>query len=556
MLARPLRVGAAIAAILIAPSALAGDGTLTVGISQFASTLHPSIEASSAKSYILEMGRRPFTTFDADWELICMLCTELPTLENGGAVRETTPDGKDGIAVTYTIREGSAWGDGVPLTTADVVFAWEVGRHPQSAFDNIELYRSIWKIDATDERTFTLHVDKVDFRYNSINDLHPLPAHLERAVFEAGPVEYPSRSLYVTDPLNPGLWFGPFRPVEIESGAHVVMEPNPTWYGAPPHFDRIVVRTIENTSALEANLLSGAIDMVAGEVGVTLDQALDFEARHGADYTILYKPGLIYEHIDLNLDNPLLEDKRVRQALLLAVDRETMVRQLFQGHQPVAVTSVSPLDWVFADDVATYPYDPALAAALLEEAGFAPGPDGIRQNAAGERLSFELMTTAGNQTRELVQQVLQSAWAEVGIEATIRNEPARVFFGDTTSKRQFTAMAMFAWISSPENVPRTTLHSSHIPTEANNWSGQNYTGYSNPEMDRLIEETDIELDPEKRRLLWHQIQALYADELPALPLYYRSDAYLLPKWLEGLVPTGHQYGTTLWVEDWRRSPGN
>jgi len=174
----------------------------------------------------------------------------------------------------------------------------------------------------------------------------------------------------------------------------------------------------------------------------------------------------------------------------------------------------------------------------------------MRVNAAGEPLRFEIMTTAGNRTRELVEQVLQSQWKEQGIDIRIRNEPARVFFGETVSKRKFSAMAMFAWISSPESVPRTTLHSEEIPTEANSWSGQNYTGFSNPEMDALLEQIELELDREKRRELWQRLQHIYATELPALPLYFRANSFILPKWLGDIQPTGHQFPTTLWVENW------
>ena len=131
----------------------------------------------------------------------------------------------------------------------------------------------------------------------------------------------------------------------------------------------------------------------------------------------------------------------------------------------------------------------------------------MRHNAAGEPLSLELMSTAGNRTRELVEQVLQSQWQRLGIDVRIRNEPARVFFGETVAKRKFGAMAMFAWISSPENVPRSTLHSEEIPTEANGWAGQNSTGYKNPEMDELIDAIEIELDREKRRAMWHRAAA-------------------------------------------------
>src|SRR5690606_21117519 len=131
---------------------------------------------------------------------------------------------------------------------------------------------------------------------------------------------------------------------------------------------------------------------------------------------------------------------------------------------------------------------------------------GFRHNAKGERLTLELMTTAGNRSRELVEQVAQSQWRALGIDVRIRNEPARVFFGQTMTQRKFGALAMYAWISSPENVPRTTLHSKEIPTAENGWSGQNYPGFRNAEMDALIDKVEVELDREKRRAMWHRIQ--------------------------------------------------
>ena len=166
--------------------------------------------------------------------------------------------------------------------------------------------------------------------------------------------------------------------------------------------------------------------------------------------------------------------------------------------------------------------------------------DGIRHNSDGKRLSLEFMTTAGNRSRELVQQVLQSQWREAGIEARIRNEPARVYFGETLSKRKFTGLAMFAWLSSPESVPRTTLRSDNVPSPDNAWAGQNYTGFRNAEMDALIDAIEVELDREERRDLWRRLQLLYAEELPVLPLYWRANAFVLPKWLKGVRPTGHQ----------------
>ncbi|MGY9005706.1 MAG: peptide ABC transporter substrate-binding protein, partial [Alphaproteobacteria bacterium] len=147
--------------------------------------------------------------------------------------------------------------------------------------------------------------------------------------------------------------------------------------------------------------------------------------------------------------------------------------------------------------------------------------------------------------------ILQSQWRKVGIEIRIRNEPARVYFGETVTKRKFKAMAMFAWLSAPESVPRQTLHSNHITTAANNWSGQNYTSYKNPEVDKLLDGIELELDREKRRILWSRLQKIYAEDLPVIPLFFRADPFITPKWLKGIRPTGHQDPTTLWIEEWR-----
>ena len=524
---------------------------LVIGTTQYPSTFHPSIDSMLAKTYILSMTRRPLTMHDARWELGCMICVTLPTIENGGAVPETTPDGKRGVAVTFTLRPGLKWGDGTPLTARDVTFSWEVGRHPLTGVSNQEFYRSLYRVDAKSDSTFTLHFDKLVFDYNAVNDMGLLPAHLEEKPFRADPAAYKNRTLYDTDTVNPGLYFGPYRVAAVTAGSHVVLVPNETWPGTKPRFKRVIVRTIENTAALEANLLSGAIDMIAGELGLTVDQGVAFAKRHGQRFNVIFKPSLVYEHLEPNLDNPILKDVRVRRALLHALDRETIVRQLFDGHQPVAHTGINPLDSIYDPKVRTHAHDPKRAAVLLDEAGWSVMRNGIRHNAKGERLAIELATTAGNRTRESVQQILQNQWRAVGVEARIRNQPARVFFGETVTKRAFPGFAMFAWYSAPENVPRTILHSSHIPAQANNFAGQNYAGYVNPEMDSLIDAIEIELNRDKRRALWRRFQDLYAEDLPALPLFFRADAFVLPKWLEGVEPTGHQGVSTIWIENWR-----
>ena len=217
-----------------------------------------------------------------------------------------------------------------------------------------------------------------------------------------------------------------------------------------------------------------------GELGLSLDQALAFEKRHKDKYNVIYKPALIYEHIDVNLDNPLLKDRRVRQAILLSIDRKAISDRLFEGKQPVANSDINPLDPMYSQTARHYGYDPAAAKKLLDEAGFATIKNGFRTNAAGERFSIEITTTAGNRIREQVAQVIQSQLRQVGIELRLKAEPPRIF-SEALNRRNFTGLAMYAWVSRPQGVPRSTLHSQEIPTAKNAWSGQNYPAYANPD---------------------------------------------------------------------------
>jgi len=537
-------------AVLLAPaSADAAKDQLVIGISQFPSGFHPNLESHVALSFIHGMTRRPLTVYDTDWQLICMLCTKLPSYEDGTIREWQTVDGTPGLEVDYTIRDDAVWGDGTPVTTKDVLFTWRIGRVPEAGVNSQELYRRMENIVAHDAKRFTIQWNKRTCDAEAINDFKIAPAHLEEGAL-ADPKTYLNRNAYDSDPTNPGLYFGPYRITRVEQGASVTLEPNPTWWGQAPQFKRIIVRTIENTAALEANLLSGEIDYIAGEDGISLDQALAFQKRHGDIYSVVFKPGLFYEHIDVRLDNPILADLRVRQALLQAIDRAAISTRLFEGKQPVADSFVHPLDSVFIGDLRKYPFDPAQARALLEAAGWTELRDGVRHNSAGEPLRLEIMTTSGNRVRELVEQVIQSNLRDVGVDLRIRNEPARVYFGRTLQQRQYTGLAMFAWFSSPQNVPRSNMHSSMIPTEANGWSGQNYTGYHSAEMDEAIDKVEVECGETEQAKWWRVIQTNYVENLPVLPLFFRSNAFVMPKWLSGVTPTGHQYPSTLWIETW------
>ncbi len=545
MIRRIFHVAAALCAL--ACPALAKD-ELVLAMNQAPGTMNPLISSMLAKSLVSNMVARPLTAYDATWKIVCMVCAELPTIENRKARIVDLPDGKKGIEIDFELKP-FVWGDGVPVTAKDYAFTVEVGKNPVSGVASAEAYKRILKFESHDDLHFTITVDRVTFDYNSW-ELQILPEHIERPIFEANPAEYRNKTAYDTDPANKGLYFGPFRIVELVPGNRLTLESNPTWIGERPHFKRIVFKIIESTAALEANLLSGNVDYVLGELGMTLDQALAFEKRHKDRFNVVYKPALIYEHIDVKLDNPLLTDKRVRQAILMAIDRKAISEKLFEGKQPVADSDISPLDPMYDPNGRKYAYDPAAARTLLDAAGFAEIRNGVRQNAKGERFSIEITTTAGNRIREQVAQVIQSQLRQVGVELRIKADPPRLF-SEALNHRAFTGLAMYAWVSSPQGVPHSTLHSTEIPGEKNGWSGQNYPGYASPEMDKTIDAAERELDPTRRRALFAEMRRIYAEDLPVLPLFFRVDPFVFPRQLKGVVPTGTLNSSTLWVEQWR-----
>ena len=547
-------------AVLLAAAPARAKDDLVIGVAQFPSSLHPDIDPEVIKAYVVDFALRPITAYGPDWKNGCMLCAELPTVQNGMAKTESLADGKTGMSVTIRLKPDLKWGDGVPVTVKDLIFTWQASRDPAAGFSGAHAWQLVRAIDTVDDHTAVLHLSQLWAQYNDWDTSAGvgmlLPEHIEGPIRErAGdPANYIRQTAYNRAPTTPGLWDGPFMITGYQSGAQIVLEPNPNWAGHAPGFKRVVIKLIENTAALQANLLSGDVDMVAGEgVGLTIDQVIALKKQHPDRFTYIFKPSLTYEHIDLAKDNPILADLKVRQALLYAIDRQTMVQKLFEGLQPVAATWVNPLSPFYSKDVPTYAYDPQKARQLLAAAGWKPGGDGICRNLRGDRLNLELSTTSGNRLRELQEQVLQSQWKVVGVEVTIRNEPARTLFGETLKQRRFAGMVMYGWSSGVADSPRQTLASDQIPSQANNYSGANYIGFADPTMDKDIALVETELDPEKQADAWTEMQRLYASQLPVLPLFFRAEPHVVPKWLTGYTPTGHGDFSPLWAENWASS---
>lgn len=211
-LASELNRAAVLCGLLLAPLAPAvaqpaapPHPDLTIGVASFPSTLHPAIDPELVKFYVLGFADRPVTAFDPTGRLVCLLCTELPSIANGGARLEDLSNGGRGMAVTVRFKPDLRWGDGAPLGAADLAFTARVGRDPNSGFANTHTWSIVSRVDVVDPQTAVMHLTELNYQFDQLGAL--LPAHLEAPVFDhaGGPGAYMQQSLYSRTPTNPGL---------------------------------------------------------------------------------------------------------------------------------------------------------------------------------------------------------------------------------------------------------------------------------------------------------------------------------------------------------------
>jgi peptide/nickel transport system substrate-binding protein len=552
--------GLLLAASVMSLQALAAptNAELKIGISQEFETMNPLIMSMAASTYIYRMVGRSLVVLTPEGKWVPQLAKEIPSLEKGTA-KIVEEGGKKKIQATWEIIDGAKWGDGKPVICQDFITAHKIAISPTVSVGEKEQWTQVEKIeiDPKNPKKCLFKYEKAKWDFYQLAQFFPVPTALELPVFEKYGKEkegYDKNSNYVRNPTNPGLYNGPYVITDVKLGSHIALAPNPHFYGKQPNIKKVIVKLIPNTGTMEANLRSGTIDMIS-VLGLDFDQALAFDKKAKAEnlpFSTLFVPSVTYEHVDLNLNNAVLKDLNVRKALLFSINREDLVKALFEGKQQVAIHNVSPKDSWYTDNpkfVTKYAYSKHTAGKLLDESGWKMGNDGYRYK-DGKKLSIVFQTTGGNKTRELVQVYLQNQWKLAGIEVLIKNEPARVFFGDTMTKRKFEGMALFAWVSSPENSPRSNLATAAIPTSKNGWSGQNYTGWSNPAVDKDLDALDIEFNPAKRADIVHDILKYYTAEVPVLPLYYRADISVVPKNLKNYKMAGHQFYETNNIEDW------
>ncbi|MDR3561726.1 MAG: peptide ABC transporter substrate-binding protein [Negativicutes bacterium] len=498
----------------------AAGGQLIYGSLQEPDTLNPLLSDLLATSEVGSLIFSGLVQLNDKGEWLADLASEVPSRLNGGV-------SPDGLTVTYKLRPGVTWHDGAAFSSADVKFTWETIMNRKVNVIVRDGYDKIAAVDTPDANTVVIRFREYYAPYLSLFSVI-LPKHsletagdLNKAPFNRTPVGT-----------------GPFKIKEWRIADAIVLEANPAYFRGRPNLDGIIYKILPDSSIMLSQLKAGEVDVVSN-IAFSL-----FEQVKGVNgVRALVTPNMIWEHLDFNLDNALFQDMRVRKAIALGIDKQAIVNNVLKGVASPAAGDQSPISWAYNPVTKAQPRDVNAARELLTQAGWQLGTDGIFAK-NGRRLSFSLATTVGNKTRETVAQTIAQQLKEIGIAVDVRLIDAPIFFGDVLKARRFEA-AMYAWVAGADPDDINLWHSKNIPAQGNGYTGQNYPGWRNTEVDRLTEQGGRLTDLEARKQAYLRIQELITAEVPVIPLYFRSNIDAVKDTVVNYRPNPSQSGN-LW----------
>lgn len=466
-------------------------------------------------------------TNDEQMNVIPVLATEVPTLANGGVTLR--PDG--GMDVTWRLRPGIKWHDGVPFTSADVKFTVDAINSPDYNPESTDGFDRIASVDTPDSLTAIVHYKEHYAPYQLQFVRGALPKHL----LEGKDIDRATE--YNRAPLGTG----PYRVAEWKTGEYILLERVPDyWRGSEfPKIKRIQFKFIPNTTTRVNQLASGEAHVVAL---VPWDKYRDLSRVPGL--TVHRMIGNSYEHITLNQRQvEAFRDIRVRRALTHAIDRELIVRTILDSLAPVVHGAIQPVSWAFTDSVQHYPFDTANARSLLEDAGWKDANgDGIREK-DGKPLAFTLLTQAGFAIRESVSQAVQRQLRDVGVDVKIQ-----LVDGTAISSLWFEGKfdAMLHWWHMPADPEITLFFASDRTPPA----GRNINFVSDKTLDDLMYASDREIDQTRRRVLLVKAQQRLSELAPEIPLYNVTRLDGVPSTLKGFKGNPTNTGVFWNVWEW------
>lgn len=419
---------------------------------------------------------------------------------------------EDNTSVTFHLRRDVFWHDGEQTDAHDVAFTYETVTNPLTAFPNAAFWdhyvRGPEGVEIIDDFTVRIHMRPHAEFLDPFRSLAILPEHL---LGDVPPEELKQHPYGTQCPVGNG----PFVFYSHAAQDRWVFEANPAFpegLGGRPFLDRYIYRVIPEQTTLLTELLTQNVDIF---VAVAPDQAQRIIDDPGTE--LIRFPSRQYVFVVWNARQPQLSDARVRRAVTMGTNRESIVDAILQGYGTVAHSSVPPFHWAFDESrVETIEYDPAGARALLEEAGWTDRDgDGIRENADGVELSISVKYNSGNQQRQDVAEIMQSQLADIGVAIQPQVVEWATLLQQINSPdlRDFDGVVM-GWVVEFKLDDMDLFHSDRID-QPYAWSGTD-----NPEIDRLLEELSITVDREEAKDLWAEYQNVVIEEQPYLFFYF------------------------------------
>jgi len=478
-------------------------GLLRVAIQSDLKNLNPLLNSNTTDVFVDRLMFEPLLTADPKGNPLPMLAAQVPTLANHGI-------SADGLTITYHLRRGVKWTDGVPLTSRDVKWSWQALMNSNNNVVSRHGYDYVSSIDTPDNYTAVVHLKHrfapfVDSFFAESDQPYMIaPAHVL--------AQYPNINQV---PFNnaPTVSDGPFKFVEWAHGDHITLTRNDGFFLGRPGLNRLDVRVVPDEETSVNLLRTHSIDYMF-QASIQNYNAL----RTLPDAKIVWVDVNGYEAVQLNVSRPFLTDPRVRLAIAYSIDKEQIVRTLAWGTQTVATADIPNWMWAHNANLRNYPHDVVQARRLLNEAGWAPGSDGIMRK-GGEPLQLVMVTNNSNATRRREGMEVQAMLRQAGIDTEIKYYPGDVLFapagmGGILQLGKFD-LSMAGWYAGIDPDDSTQLMCENFPP-----SGYNYSRYCNPEMQAAQRIALTQYDRSARLPAYYRIQQLLMRDNPYVFIYW------------------------------------
>ncbi len=495
--------------------AVFGDTFIEASIGD-ANTLLPVLASDSASSDVNGLIYNGLIRYDKDLKL-------------EGELAESWEVSTDNLTITFHLRKNVLWHDGEPFTSADVRFNYELYIDPKTPTAYAESFRQVKSVETPDPYTFIVHYDKP---YAPALLSWGMPVHPQHLL--AG--QDVTKSKLARQPVGTG----PYVFKEWIGGEKIVLEANPDYFEGQPNIRRVVIRVIPDISTQFLELQTGSLDFM-GLSPLQYDRQTDTPAfrRLYNKYSYL---SFGYTYLGYNLRRPLFQDKRVRQALSYAINKQEIIDGVLLGYGVAATGPYKPDSWVYNANVRRYDYNPERARQLLRDAGWIDtNGDGIREK-DGQNFAFTIVTNQGNDLRSKTGEIVQQRFREVGIDVKLRIVEWATFLKEFINPGNFDA-TILAWSGGPEPDQYSVWHSSKTAP------GQlNFIGFENSEVDALLEKGRRVFDQDQRKACYDRFQEILAEEQPYTFLYIGKALPAVSKRFRGIEPAaaGIRYNFIKW----------